>query len=71
VSADVYLPDCDAPLGRELWRVFAIDASTAYVVPRPDASGISLGICDGEDADMADRFERNGLCEELADPDGG
>ncbi len=68
VSADTYLLDCQAPLSRELWRVFAIDAQTAYVIPRPDATGLSLGICDGDDAELADLFDRNGLCVEIADP---
>lgn len=69
VSTDQYLPDCAAPLGRELYRVFAIDDQTAYVIPRPDATGLTLGICDGEDATLADLFDRNGLCVEIADPD--
>ena len=68
-ATDQYLPDCAAPLSRELYRVFAADEATAYVIPRPDATGLSLGICDGDDADLADLFDRNGLCVEVADPD--
>ena len=66
--SDVYLADCEAPLNRELWRVFAIDEATAYTIPRPDAMGLTYGICDGEDADLADVFDRNGLCVDIADP---
>lgn len=66
--ADTYLPDCEAPLDRDLWRVFAIDEHTAYIMPRPDAMGIRLGICGGDDADLAALFEDNGLCVDNADP---
>ena len=66
---ETYLPHCDAPLERELWRVFAMDEATAYMIPRPDGQGLELGICDGDDAGLAELFESNGLCEENADPD--
>lgn len=68
-ATDTYLPDCEAPLDRELWRVFAVDEATAYMIPRPDAMGIHTGICDGDDVDLAAVFEANGLCAEVADPD--
>ncbi len=65
--SDSYLPDCDAPLDREYWRVFAREGEegvyTAYMIPRPDATGITWGICDGEDAALAELFERNLLCQ--------
>jgi hypothetical protein len=67
--ADTYLPDCEAPLDRDLWRVFAMDEDTAYMIPRPDAMGIQLGICDGDDANLAALFDGNGLCAEIGDPD--
>ncbi len=68
-SSDQYLPDCDPPLNQELWRVFAQDTGTAYMIPRPDTMGIETGICDGDDADLDALFRDNGLCEEVADPD--
>lgn len=64
-----YLPDCDPPLEREYYRVFAQEDETAYMIPRPDAMGIRYGYCSGDDAELADLFERNGLCVEVADPD--
>jgi hypothetical protein len=63
---DTYLPDCDAPLDRELWRVFAQPEGTAYIIPRPDASGLTYDLCD--DAELGPVFERTGLCEPVADP---
>lgn len=65
---DTYLPDCQAPLEREYWRVFAQSSTSAYILPRPDAAGLTYGICDGDDAALAALFDRNGLCEETADP---
>ena len=67
-ATETYLPHCDAPLERELWRVFAIDETTAYMIPRPDATGLTFGFCAGDDAELADLFDRNGLCVEIADP---
>jgi len=67
---DTYLPDCEAPLERELWRVFQQADGTAYMIPRPDAMGLETGICDGEDADLAGLFEANGLCEAILDQAG-
>jgi hypothetical protein len=68
-SGDTYLLDCEAPLDRDLWRVFAVDEDTAYMIPRPDTMGIQLGICDGDDSDLASLFDANGLCTEIGDPD--
>lgn len=60
---DQYLPDCRAPLQREYWRVFASAPDTAWILPRPDAAGLTHGICDGDDPELAALFERTGLCE--------
>lgn len=60
-----FLPDCEQ--SPDLWRVFAIDDDTAYIVPRPDALGLEFGLCD--DPELGDLFDRNGLCVELAAPD--
>ncbi len=64
-----YLPDCDPPLLREYYRVFAQEDKTAYMIPRPDALGIHYGYCDGDDPELARLFDDNGLCERVADPD--
>ena len=66
---NTYLPDCQNPLDRELWRVFAQSESSAYIMPRPDATGLSYGVCNGEDEEMAILFASYGLCEEYGDPD--
>lgn len=67
---DTYLPDCDAPLNEELWRVFEQANGTAYVIPRPDGMGLVTGICDGDDAELAALFEANALCDETLDSAG-
>lgn len=57
-----YLPDCDPALQREYYRVFAQEDETAYMIPRPDATGLAYGFCEGSDEERSDLFERNGLC---------
>jgi hypothetical protein len=61
---DTYMPICDGSVDRELWRVFATTDGPADLIPRPDASGLELGICDGDNANLVDLFERTGLCED-------
>ena len=63
-----YLPDCNNELKRELWRVFALNESSAYIIPRPDAMGIQYGLCDGEDLQLAELFDEYGLCEDVGNP---
>jgi hypothetical protein len=60
--SDTYLPDCDPPLDREYWRVFAIDAATAYIYPRPDGAAAVQEICAGDDADAVELLDRYTLC---------
>lgn len=59
---DQYLPDCDLPIDREYWRVFAQSEDSAYLIPRPDGAGLTWGICDGEDAELAALFDQYTLC---------
>ncbi len=66
-DAATYLPDCDGPLKREYWRVYAESEQLAYVIPRPDGMGLEFEICGGGD-ELAELFERNGLCTESGDP---
>ena len=63
-----YLPDCQNELDRELWRVFAVSDTSAYIVPRPDSMGLDFAICDGEDPEMAALFDTYGLCTEFGNP---
>lgn len=62
-----YLPDCEPALAREYYRVFAKEDQTAYMIPRPDGAGLRYGYCDGEDPELSELFDRNGLCVEIAD----
>lgn len=66
---DTYLLDCNAPLDRELWRVFAQTDESAYIIPRPDALGLQFGLCDGE-SDDAILLQQYGLCDQILDSEG-
>lgn len=59
---DQYLPDCDAPLDRELWRVFAQSADSAYVIPRPDGDARVATLCAGDDAALVALLDQYTLC---------
>ena len=60
--ADTYLPDCDAPLAREYWRVFAVSSESAYIIPRPDGASAVAEACAGDDADLVALLDRYTLC---------
>lgn len=66
-AGDVYLPDCDAPLAHEYWRVFAQSEESAYIVPQPFGSTAAAELCAVGDAGVHDLFDPYGLC----DPDAG
>lgn len=66
-AGDVYLPDCEAPLDHEYWRVFATSEESAYIVPQPFGSTAAAAVCAGGEADAVALFEGYGLC----DPDAG
>lgn len=59
---DTYLPDCEAPLAREYWRVFAQGEDSAYVMPRPDGSTAVEAACADEDAVLSDLLDTYTLC---------
>lgn len=67
-AGDTYLPDCNAPLNREYWRVFAKSGGSAYVIPRMDAFGVAAkyGMCTG-DNELSSFFKKYGLCKESLD----
>ncbi|CAB9524844.1 expressed unknown protein [Seminavis robusta] len=68
---DVYLPDCQNPLQRELWRVFVQEDGTAYMIPRPDGLGITYGLCNNDafDQELMAKAQQYGLCDEtVTDP---
>ncbi len=62
MSSDTYLPDCNNPLSREYWRVFAQSEESAYIIPRPDGMGLVYNLCD--DTDIGTLLDRYGLCTE-------
>lgn len=60
-----YLPDCQAPLKREYYRVFAWSESVASMFPRPDDAPGAVQICKNEAPGTPLRalFERYTLCD--------
>ncbi len=72
-AGDQWMLDCDHPRDRIYWHVYArSDAGgvSAYMLPRPDGTGIHYAICDGPDAGLATLFEGYGLCEPTLGPGG-
>jgi len=65
---DTYLSDCNAPLNREYWRVFAVNESSAYVIPRMDSFGMAskYGMCTGSD-ELSSLFKKYRLCKGALD----
>jgi hypothetical protein len=41
----VWLPDCQKPVAREYWRVFAQSSTSAYMLPRPDGEANLVAVC--------------------------
>lgn len=62
----VYLPDCEAPLSREYYRVFVQEDGTAYMFPRPDNHPDFYGPCRDVDDPLQPVLERYDLCQEEA-----
>ncbi|MCB9752989.1 MAG: hypothetical protein H6713_23795 [Myxococcales bacterium] len=68
-TQDPYLALCDNPLAKEYWALFTRDDGTsAYFLPRPDEAGLTYGLCDGEDAELAALLEDNALCTSIDSP---
>lgn len=68
-AGEVWLPDCELELAREYWRVFAIDADTAYMIPRPDGAADLPELCASDDADLVAILDAYTLCETSPDVD--
>lgn len=60
---DVWLPDCELPLEREYWRVFAVSATSAYVMPRPDGAPALAAVCADSEHELHALVEKYALCE--------
>jgi hypothetical protein len=58
----VWLPDCANPLRREYWRVYAVSADSAYVLPRPDGARELSVVCNASTHPLKALVERYRLC---------
>ena len=67
MSSDAWVPDCQNPLKREYWRVFADDAGTAYVIPRPDGDPGLGAPCSDSTQPLALLVKRYDLCASATD----
>jgi hypothetical protein len=68
---DVWVPDCQAPLLREYWRVFApkgAPGGTGYVIPRPDGASQLRPVCDDAGHPLRAVVDRYGLCQVASSP---
>jgi hypothetical protein len=63
---DTYLKDCEEPLNREYWRVFAQNDVSSYIMPRPDGMGLFYNLC--EEPTFGEIFETYALCEDVLGP---
>jgi hypothetical protein len=57
-----WLPDCQNPLQREYWRVFAVSAASAYTIPRLDGEPRLQPACTDAAHPMAALVSLYGLC---------
>lgn len=58
-----WLPDCQNPLAREYWRVFAKTAESAYLIPRADGAPGLQPACADEDHPLHSIVKKYPLCE--------
>src|SRR5688572_18848786 len=61
-SGDQWLPDCQNPLRREYWRVFATSPTAAYTIPRLDGHPALQPACTDAQHQLAGVVRRYGLC---------
>lgn len=54
--------DCQNPLAREYWRVFAVDPEHAAMIPRPDGSGYLQAACTDSTQALHAITQTYGLC---------
>lgn len=57
-----WLPDCDNVLAREHWQVFAVDADSAYVLPRPDGAPELAAVCGDAQHELRQLVDEHALC---------
>ena len=66
-GSSVWLPDCNNPLNREYWRVFATSESSAYVLPRPDGAPQIMDACLSLAEPMSTLVQKYKLCQPAPD----
>ncbi len=57
-----WVRDCQNPLAREYWRVFAVDPKHAAMIPRPDGSGYLQAACTDSMHALHAVTQKYGLC---------
>lgn len=63
-----WLPDCNNPLAREYWRVFATTPDTAYLMPRPDGYVGLQPACTNEAHPLHEVVVHHSLCKPASSP---
>jgi len=58
-----WLPDCQNPLEREYFRVFAQSATSTYMIPRPDGSPYLQPVCADPSHALRPLVDRYALCD--------
>ena len=64
-----WLPDCNNPLKREYWRVFATTAETAYIMPRPDGDPGLEAACTNREHPLYAIVQYYALCRPASSPE--
>jgi hypothetical protein len=62
-SEDTWLPDCENPLAREYYRVFARSGTSAYTMPRLDGASGLQPACMDDEHELAPLTQKYLLCE--------
>jgi hypothetical protein len=58
-----WLPDCQAPLAREYWRVFSEDGRVGYIIPRPDGAPELGAVCGDPGHELRSIVDEHALCQ--------
>ena len=61
----VWLPDCQGPLEREYWRVFAVSNTSAYIIPQPAGAPEFAAVCGDSEHELHSLVEKYALCQLL------
>jgi len=66
-AGSTWLADCQNPLRREYWRVFAQSEDSAYVIPRPDGAKELAAVCSDPAHALNPLVEKYALCRSAED----